>query len=537
MTMKTATSLLTCFFLWMALCHLGAKAASLHARRHPRTRGHVARLQDTVDQLLLRQKTDHILLNNLQKAVQELQNRRMGEASEEGGDGGSRLPKTSRVLASVEAEGLVLSALGDRMKEMRGTLTEALEAEERQDDITILRQELAYLRSEVQRLKSARATESEASAAQVKAHEQREAVTATWVADNIKRLQDSVVDLQQSLNVTQAMHDKQEVESRLLTVTKDVLALRGTMAGVTSKAEAAAATSKTLQEDLARNSEDLHHAMGQVAAVRTEVTSLREDFNDLLTALPEGTMAGAPSEGQSKEKAPVKSKGRISAGIAEVVGKAAQARLIDRIASLENKADQLDFALSHTQKQLSLIAPVSNNDERLAELTESERQLETRVEAAATGLGEVKTSSVQLLAALDALEARVEKGISEVKQEVAKLEFTVAQSSAERKNQEKDDQTVHDDTEALRADLQVVSKHLDQLVLKTAHLEGQRLEAEVSEAQCRTQHLTLDIKLNDILDRLTSVEEHFEKSTSHRRRTQHGDEGRRSKRSSRPPSS
>ncbi|KAK7066778.1 hypothetical protein SK128_006675 [Halocaridina rubra] len=124
--------------------------------------------------------------------------------------------------------------------------------------------------SEVQHLKSARALEGETSVAQVKAHEEREAVTAAWVVDNVKRLQESMVDMQQSLNVSQAMHDKQEVESRLLVVTKDVRALRGTMAGVTSKAESAAATSQTLQEELARTSEDLHNSISQMSSLKTE---------------------------------------------------------------------------------------------------------------------------------------------------------------------------------------------------------------------------------------------------------------------------
>lgn len=63
----------------------------------------------------------------------------------------------------------------------------------------------------------------------------------------------------------------QEVESRLLTVTKDVSALRGTLAGVTSKAEAAVATSEALQEELTRTTEDLHRSAGQIGALSTEV--------------------------------------------------------------------------------------------------------------------------------------------------------------------------------------------------------------------------------------------------------------------------
>lgn len=61
----------------------------------------------------------------------------------------------------------------------------------------------------MQHLKESRASESVSSAAHAQAQAQREAVTAAWVVENVRRLQDSVVELQQSLNVTQAMHDKQ----------------------------------------------------------------------------------------------------------------------------------------------------------------------------------------------------------------------------------------------------------------------------------------------------------------------------------------
>lgn len=163
----------------------------------------------------------------------------------------------------------------------------------------------------------------------------------------------------------------------------------------------------------------------------------------------------------------------------------------------------------------------SANDERLAEVAEAERQLETKVEAATTGVGEVRLSSVQLMSALEALEARMEKEVAEVKQEVAKLEFTVAESVAARQSGQDDARVAHDDTSALRTDLQAVSRRLDQITLKTATLEGRKLEDEVSIAQCRTQHLTLDLRLSDTLGRLQEVEERVRRSHTHGGHTLH----------------
>ncbi|XP_042875095.1 uncharacterized protein LOC122255225 [Penaeus japonicus] len=294
--------------VWLAVVALSSlegaiSAAVSHPHRHAHQRGHVARLQETVDRLLLRQKTDHILLSTLQRAVLELQGKSQRPETPSVAEAAQASSRVHEAVQVVEAEGRALASLGEQVAEVRGTLTEALKAEEK-DDVTQLRQEIAYLRSEVQRLKSARADTSP-SAAHLHAHEQREAVASAWVVDNVRRLQDSVVELQQALNVSQAMHDKMEVESRLLTVAKDVGALRGSMAAVTSKAEAAMATSEALQDEVGRLSEESHRTAGHLGALTTEVSSIRQDFNDLLTALPEGTMAGSPAaaapKGQERE--------------------------------------------------------------------------------------------------------------------------------------------------------------------------------------------------------------------------------------------
>ena len=60
-------------------------------------------------------------------------------------------------------------------------------------------------------------------------------------------------------------------------------------------------------------------------------------------------------------------------------------------------------------------------------------RLEPRVEAVETGLGKVQASSMQLMAMLEALEARVEKDVGEVRQEVAKLEYKMTASQDDSK--------------------------------------------------------------------------------------------------------
>lgn len=121
----------------------GAAAALKRHRRHEGSRRHIVHLQETVDKLLLRHEIDHILITNLQKAVEDLQAERTPPAK--GGSFWAETPLRDS-MQLVEAEGRALDALGKRVAEVRGTMTEALQTEEHRDDMTQLRQELAYLR-------------------------------------------------------------------------------------------------------------------------------------------------------------------------------------------------------------------------------------------------------------------------------------------------------------------------------------------------------------------------------------------------------
>lgn len=136
--------------VWLAVVALSSlegaiSAAVSHPHRHAHQRGHVARLQETVDRLLLRQKTDHILLSTLQRAVLELQGKSQRPETPSVAEEAQASSRVHEAVQVVEAEGRALASLGEQVAEVRGTLTEALKAEEK-DDVTQLRQEIAYLR-------------------------------------------------------------------------------------------------------------------------------------------------------------------------------------------------------------------------------------------------------------------------------------------------------------------------------------------------------------------------------------------------------
>ena len=59
-----------------------------------------------------------------------------------------------------------------------------------------------------------------------------------------------------------------------MVVSGDLKALRGSLAAVTSKAEAAAATVTALQEELTETSKDSHRSAGKIAVLEVEVSFL-----------------------------------------------------------------------------------------------------------------------------------------------------------------------------------------------------------------------------------------------------------------------
>lgn len=110
---------------------LGGEEVRAVTLPHPHRHHRLQHLQEAVDRLLLRQRTDHILITNLQKAVREAQERDVWPA---------------KPVKEVEEDGRVLAHLMERVEEVRGSVNLVLEDEQRRDDILELRQELALLR-------------------------------------------------------------------------------------------------------------------------------------------------------------------------------------------------------------------------------------------------------------------------------------------------------------------------------------------------------------------------------------------------------
>ena len=98
---------------------------------HPHRHQRLQHLQEAVDRLILRQRTDHILISNLQKEVMRAQQRDLWN------------PRPATV---VEEEKRVLTRLTEKVDEVRGSVNLVLEEEHRRDDILELRQEVALLR-------------------------------------------------------------------------------------------------------------------------------------------------------------------------------------------------------------------------------------------------------------------------------------------------------------------------------------------------------------------------------------------------------
>lgn len=389
----------------LALCceAVSAKAVpQLHRYRHERSHRRYQHLQDLVDRLDLRQKTDHILITNLQEALKEVQER------------GADFTREKDMKKALKNEGATLHFEENRERE-RDTTIEANE-QERRDEILLLRQEIAALRSEVRVLKAERAVESQHRSAHSLQQEHREALTASWVVENVRRLQDAVVELQEAINVTTALHEKQEVESRLLVVGRDLSALRSSLSSVTSKAEAAMATVETVREELVRTAKDSNHASGKVDELGLELSWMREEFNGLLSALPDGlTVRGLNTTTKdsiiSSNEAAVDEKGSTprDSGPSALLQKVKNA-----MQPLRDDLDSSVTALEHIRTAPQAPSPPKEGV-----------QLEERVKATESGLGEVRASSIQLLEALETLETQVERGVAEVRQEVAKLEYKV----------------------------------------------------------------------------------------------------------------
>ncbi|CAL4203174.1 unnamed protein product, partial [Meganyctiphanes norvegica] len=129
-------------------------------------------------------------------------------------------------------------------------------------------------------------------------------------------------------------------------------------------------------------------------------------------------------------------------------------------------------------------------------IAEKEHQAKLQLEETRVGLAEVRSSSVQLMASLEALESRVDRGLREVRSEVAKLEFTVGKTEASQSyNMERSKDHIIDDSLALKSQIHTHQQHIDQLVLKVAQMQTKSVEEHAYEAICKANFTSLDVRI------------------------------------------
>ena len=97
-------------------------------------------------------------------------------------------------------------------------------------------------------------------------------------------------------------------------------------------------------------------------------------------------------------------------------------------------------------------------------------------------LKRVKSSSIQLMSAVDALETRQDSITEDMRKELAKLEFTISKTAAEKEIELGDSVVMQDTMAALRSDLRATSHKVDLLSLKLASVEEYHLEKDAKTA-------------------------------------------------------
>ena len=128
------------------------------------------------------------------------------------------------------------------------------------------------------------------------------------------------------------------------------------------------------------------------------------------------------------------------------------------------------------------------------------RQIEAKISTNTEGLKEVKISSVQLMAALDDLENRQDTFASEIRKEIAKLEFSTSKAEAEKSIDLGNEKVLEDTIAALRTDLRASSNRIDVLSLKLSELEEKQILTKTTNALNYTRDKIRNIRNKNIKD-------------------------------------
>ncbi|KAB7505885.1 hypothetical protein Anas_06725, partial [Armadillidium nasatum] len=100
--------------------------------------------------------------------------------------------------------------------------------------------------------------------------EGRDHSSLEWVMQIIPTLQNSVQDLQQSTDVVKALHDKQDVGTKLDLVIEDAKKQQKSLIKLTSLTEATSATIKTLSEEFKETSSRIYEAESSLIHLKNE---------------------------------------------------------------------------------------------------------------------------------------------------------------------------------------------------------------------------------------------------------------------------
>ncbi|XP_076039744.1 scabrous [Oratosquilla oratoria] len=561
----------------------------------------VYHLQEQVDALLLRQRTDRITIHNLQQRVSHLQNVEYQPTLVEDNLQEPQLPTTSPsttpldstssstpstqstlatpptglseeeeveeegqgglgsrwTLKELEEERKVLRQLEEEVRSLRVTLREAVGLKEREmqveDDQEEIKNELDYIRSELKSLKSQiSAQESKTKGDQNTAR--REHLTSTWMVDNLKQVQANLVDLQEAFNVSKALHDKQETESHMQLLLKDVAELQKGLTGLESRIVSAEATAEVLQQETSQAARTAHHNTATIVANQERMNSLQSEWSDLLSLLPEkvstasSTTSGhqhLPDEEQrddpmeeadpprghrdhrrqhhSTRMEVVHLKEQLSASTAT------QKVVLQRLRKMEEMVESLDFALRHVQQDVALLkastsssstsSSTSDNLEddlktsqkkRLDALEETTILLEKHlgeIESSVKGLGDMHSSSMQLFHAVEELEDHLDSSVTEVRKEVAKLEFSLSQISSEQDVLKEEQKESYVLIKSLRKDTVHAKHNLDLLNLKMATLETEALNLTLQDCKANNEEETQRIRFNETRTHFRALEQ------------------------------
>lgn len=458
--------------------------------------------------------------------------------------------KLSENIQLFDRERYSLGHLEEQLYKLKTDLSEVVKVKEREievtEDIADFRLEADSLREELQRIKQeleALRTEREDDISAAK--QARDGQVATdWLRKTVEELRHEMTELAAAVNVSVAIGQRQKVEANIALAKSDLADLRHRLDNVHVAQERDSAYVTQLRDDLVElRTRTQHIAAGHITLTH-EVDAMKEDLQEITRkSMSENKMNsriygslqhraekmhhGSRQEladesthhhirhhghWQSEIDALQKSVGNLESQqeklLRDIRGLKQNHSIVAlKMESVESASDHLVNKSSHMTADQSAMSREIEYVKRQMEATERQAHdiRSTVNNITESGIKKLHASTIQLFQTLETLESNYDKTISDLRKEMSKMEFNLAQAQSTVKELREDQGDHEERLKSAKNELRRMQMEVKRDRFRILAVQSEVANRTLQEVKRNSMYDARELRMGTLENRITSL--------------------------------